>query len=59
MKLGVRGLRDDLVHKFEVRVITDPVRDHLTQELTLFGFGCGKHLHPGYIDHTEFFLLNG
>lgn len=58
VKLRIRGLSNDLVHQLEVRIVANPIGDHLTKQLTLFGFGCRKHLYPSYIDHTELFLLN-
>src|SRR5512142_48738 len=40
VKLGIRGLGHDLVEDLVLRVVADPVRDELAEELALFGLGC-------------------
>src|SRR4051812_32166356 len=59
VKLGVRGLRDDLVDDLVLRVAADPIGDELAQELAFLGLRGRKHLHTSHVDHAPPLVLIG
>jgi hypothetical protein len=56
VELGVRALRDDLVHDLVIGMAADPVGDQLPEELTLFGFCRGKDFHASHVDNPSLVL---
>src|SRR5689334_7530874 len=56
VELGIRALRDDLVHDLVIGMAADPVGDQLTQELALLGLRRREHFHAGHVDHPALIL---
>src|SRR5687768_9815794 len=47
VKLGVRALRDDLVHDLVIGMAANPIGDQLTEQLALLGLGCRENFDAG------------
>src|SRR6185503_21304769 len=52
VELGIRALRDDLVDDLVIGMAANPIRDQLTQQLSLLGLRRRKNLHAGHIDNA-------